>query len=460
MTEKKTPGVYIDEVSKLPPSIASVETAIPAFIGYTEKAELKEPRDLVGVPKRIASMVEYRQFFGDPKKETAITVNFDTNRNVFSAKAPKPSKYLMNYSLEMFFANGGGACYIVSAGLYNDGEVISVADLKKGLDKTDEINEITLLVFPDSMGIDTSTDYYDIHQQAIKKCVDLQDRFVVMDVWRSNDVAQDDIATLRNSSLGADTNELKYAAAYYPRIFVGIDYVYDETKTMVTVNGAGATALADLKNSDNARYYRAKSAISNLEMLLPVSSAIVGVYADVDRTRGVWKAPANVNIDYAIKPEVLLTDKQQEDFNVDAQSGKSINVIRSFPGRGPAMIWGARTLAGNDNEWRYINVRRYYNMVEESTKNATQRFVFESNDLNTWTLVKSMISNYLETQWKQGALFGATPREAFFVHIGLKETMTYQDILEGRMIVEIGLAVVRPAEFIILRFMHKMPEES
>jgi Phage tail sheath protein FI len=145
---------------------------------------------------------------------------------------------------------------------------------------------------------------------------------------------------------------------------------------------------------------------------------------------------------------------------VDALAGKSINVIRSFTGRGPAIVWGARTLAGNDNEWRYISVRRFFNMVEESTKNATEQFVFEPNDINTWVRVKSMISNYLTQQWKAGALQGASTKEAFFVHVGLDETMTYQDILEGRMIVEIGMAVVRPAEFIILRFMHKMLSES
>jgi len=123
------------------------------------------------------------------------------------------------------------------------------------------------------------------------------------------------------------------------------------------------------------------------------------------------------------------------------------------------MVWGARTLAGNDNEWRYISVRRFFNMVEESTKNATERFVFEPNDRNTWIRVKSMIENYLTQQWKAGALMGTTTREAYFVKVGLGETMTELDIWEGRMIVEIGMAVVRPAEFIILRFMHKMLQE-
>ena len=138
-------------------------------------------------------------------------------------------------------------------------------------------------------------------------------------------------------------------------------------------------------------------------------------------------------------------------------TGKSVNAIREFSGKG-ILIWGARTLAGNDNEWRYISVRRFYNMVEESVKKATAKFVFEPNDANTWMKVKSMIENYLVIQWRQGALQGAKPNEAFFVKVGLGETMSAQDILEGRMIVEIGMAVVRPAEFIILKFSHMMQQ--
>jgi phage tail sheath protein FI len=147
----------------------------------------------------------------------------------------------------------------------------------------------------------------------------------------------------------------------------------------------------------------------------------------------------------------------QEDLNVDPGSGKSINAIRSFTGKG-TLVWGARTLAGNDNEWRYVSVRRFFNMVEESSKKATAQFVFEPNDANTWVKVRAMIENYLTILWRQGALAGAKPEQAFFVKVGIGQTMTAQDILEGRMIVEIGMAAVRPAEFIILRFMHKMQE--
>lgn len=189
--------------------------------------------------------------------------------------------------------------------------------------------------------------------------------------------------------------------------------------------------------------------------LLPPSGAVAGIYAYVDSTRGVWKAPANVSLSNVLAPSLELTDKNQENLNIDANSGKSVNVIRYFTGKGN-LIWGARTLAGNDNEWRYISVRRFFNMVEESVKKSTSWAVFEPNDAGTWIKVKGMITNFLTLQWRDGALQGAKPDEAFYVKVGLGETMTSLDILEGRMNVEIGMAVVRPAEFIILIFSHKL----
>jgi len=184
---------------------------------------------------------------------------------------------------------------------------------------------------------------------------------------------------------------------------------------------------------------------------------MAGIYAKVDNTRGVWKAPANVSMNSVTSPSVFISHDEQANINVDAVAGKSINAIRSFTGKG-TVVWGARTLAGNDNEWRYISVRRFFNMVEESCKKSTEPFVFEPNDSNTWIKVQTMIENFLTNLWRQGALQGAKPEHAFYVAIGLGKTMTAVDILEGRMIVEIGMAVVRPAEFIILQFSHKMAE--
>ena len=464
MPEYKTPGVYIEEIPKLPPSIASVETAIPAFIGYTNKARLKEDNDLLLKPYRITSMLEYEQYFGLAFPEVSIEVTFDiTNPAKIDvqgkANPATASKFMMYYSMQLFFANGGGPCYITSVGSYTStGGIVMDGDLQKGLDEVAKIDEVTLILFPDGLSITNAGNYYALYKEALDQCAELKDRFAVMDVWIDSDITVDNVKTLRDFDFGnIDTS--KYGAVYYPRLYTRLDYYYtDETK--VKINGVGAADLAALKSFNNAFYFMAKNTITNIELLLPASCGAVGQYATVDNTRGVWKAPANVGIDLAIRPEKIITGKEQAGLNVDTTSGKSINVIRSFPGRGPAIIWGARTLAGNDNEWRYIPVRRFFNMVEESTKNATEQFVFEPNDRNTWVRVKSMIENYLTQQWKAGALMGASTKEAFFVHVGLGETMTELDIWEGRMIVEIGMAVVRPAEFIILRFMHKMLSES
>lgn len=194
--------------------------------------------------------------------------------------------------------------------------------------------------------------------------------------------------------------------------------------------------------------------VTQAMVLLPPSGAVAGVCAAVDRTRGVWKAPANVSLADVTGVAVKLNDQIQEDLNVTS-TGKSVNAIRTFTGKG-TLVWGARTLAGNDNEWRYVPVRRFFNMAEESIRKATEPFVFEPNDRGTWVRVRAMVENFLTVQWRQGALAGAVTQQAFFVKVGLGETMTAQDILEGRMIVEVGMAVVRPAEFIVLRFAHKM----
>lgn len=464
MPEYKTPGVYIEEIQRLPPSIASVETAIPAFIGYTQKAQRRTENDLRNVPQRITSPLEYEQYFGSAQPETGITVTIDTTgaRPDVQGKIENRSNYLMYYSVKMFFRNGGGPCYIVSVGDYNGGGVISQATLSAGLDEIAKINEVTLLLFPDGTNMTEAGSYYALLMEALDQCKKLRDRFVVMDIFLNPELSRQENIDEARLRISGDTERLKYGAAYYPRINAQIEYIYagDETVNIIGKGDATLTGtLAELKNKNNPFYFMAKSAIDDIEILMPASSSVVGKYVETDNSRGVWKAPANVNLDFVESPEFLVTHEEQESLNVDTTAGKSINVIRSFTGRGAALIWGARTLAGNDNEWRYIPVRRFFNMVEESTKNATEQFVFEPNDLNTWLRVKSMIGNYLTQQWKAGALQGTTTAEAFFIKVGIGETMTELDIWEGRMIVEIGMAVVRPAEFIILKFMHKMLSE-
>jgi hypothetical protein len=213
--------------------------------------------------------------------------------------------------------------------------------------------------------------------------------------------------------------------------------------------------LAGIKSGKTAVYNRAKTALADQRVVLPPSAAIAGIYARVDREQGVWKAPANVGVQAVLGPVEKITDDDQDQLNVDATAGKSINAIRAFTGKG-TLVWGARTLAGNDNEWRYVPVRRLFITIEESAKKASAFAVFEPNDQGTWLKVKAMIESYLYGLWQQGALAGAKPEDAYYVHVGLGITMTPQDVLEGRMIVEIGVAAVRPAEFIVLRFSHKL----
>ncbi|MBK6931906.1 MAG: phage tail sheath family protein [Saprospirales bacterium] len=465
----RTPGVYIEEIPKLPPSIAQVETAIPVFIGYTAQAIDARGQSLLRQPTRITSMLEYERYFGGPDAEKSLTVNIIQNPDrSFTVNGAvnnqNRSPYRMYYSLQWFFMNGGGPCFIVSVGDYST-QVVDQTALLAGLDETDRVDEITLILFPDAVNLSTAADYYGLYTEAIDKCVELQDRFAIMDVWENPaDPTEDPIETLRNNTPN-EVDRLKYAAAYWPPLMATINYNYSadlndlsQGDTNVQITGFFNGTLAELKDANNALYFRAKSALSNIPLEMSPSSAMAGVYARVDNARGVWKAPANVSIDGVIEPKFRLTDADQRNLNVDDTSGKSINVIRFFTGRGPAISWGARTLAGNDNEWRYIPVRRLFIMVEESVKKATAQFVFEPNDANTWATVKAMIENFLTLQWRAGALQGATTEQAFYVHVGLGLTMTALDILEGRMIVEIGMAAVRPAEFIILRFSHKMAE--
>jgi hypothetical protein len=199
-------------------------------------------------------------------------------------------------------------------------------------------------------------------------------------------------------------------------------------------------------------YKQAKTAVENFLKQMPSQGAVTGVYCKNDRERGVWKSPANIPVQAIEKPLVEVSNAEQDGLNYDAGTGKSINVIRTFAGKG-ALVWGARTLDGNSNEWRYISVRRFFNFAEESIKKAMHDFVFEPNNARTWVKIKAMITSFLVEQWKAGALLGASFDEAFFVRVG-EDTTSEQEILDGIINVQIGLAVARPAEFIILEFSH------
>ncbi len=442
MSTYKTPGVYVEEVSTLPPSVAEVSTAIPAFIGYTERGS--------GVA-RIRSLLEYEERFGGPRMAKFAV----TTRAVGQARAMdtlafadegKPA-FLLYYALTHYFRNGGGSCYIVSIGNYDAG--LAKDKFLAGLELVAREDEPTLLLFPEAAMLQDEDDYHEVCQQALKQCGTLRDRFALFDVPGKP-------ADLRD---GIGTDSLSYGAAYHPFLETTLAYRYEESGVTVTLGDGSKPNLGEdaVKVSQTSLYNEIKAALAKQRVTLPPSPAVAGAYARTDRDRGVWKAPANVSLASVIQPVTKITADDQEGLNVDPTAGKSINAIRFFTGKG-VLVWGARTLAGNDNEWRYVSVRRLFATIEESIQKSTSFAVFEANDATTWLKVKGMIEGYLYGLWEKGALQGSKPESAYYVNVGLGKTMTAQDILEGRMIVEVGIAAVRPAEFIILRFMHKLPE--
>jgi phage tail sheath protein FI len=177
---------------------------------------------------------------------------------------------------------------------------------------------------------------------------------------------------------------------------------------------------------------------------IPPCGHIAGIYARTDNTRGVHKAPANEQLRGAIEPATPITKGEQETLN---PSG--INCIRTFPGQG-VLVWGARTLSA-DPAWRYINVRRLFNYVEKSIERGTQWVVFEPNDPDLWARVRRDVGAFLMGAWRDGQLFGRTPDEAFFVKCD-EETNPEDVRNRGQLVIEVGLAPVKPAEFVIFRF--------
>ncbi|SCX73156.1 phage tail sheath C-terminal domain-containing protein [Variovorax sp. EL159] len=500
----KTPGVYIDEKNAFPNSVVEVATAVPAFIGYTEAADNKGS-SLAGKPWRITSMQEFVSCYGGPPEdrfEFVKNADATTPSDFKSAGSgyvlrrkngqPDTFRYYLHHCMLLFFQNGGGVCYVVSVGNYTDAGA-QVKPLQDGIDLLLTEREPTLVVIPDAMAL-PQADCIPLQQHALRHCgSQMKNRLAILDVsdgYRERTDPQGDCVAAFRDGLGTDF--LDYSAAYYPWLNTSIVQDTDlglasfvdvaELKALLLAEAGGSAApkalqdiLAQIGNA--ARDPKGKTGPSDAELhkallsvsptyasilqaiqrklnLLPPAAAMAGLYTMVDNTRGVWKAPANISLNSVVSPAVAITQDVQEDLNTPS-TGKSVNAIRSFLGEG-VLVWGARTLDGNSLDWRYINVRRTVLMIEESLSLATKAYVFEPNVATTWITIKSMASNFLTGIWKRGGLAGATPADAFNVFVGLGETMTADDILEGVMRVTVLVALSRPAEFIELSFQQQM----
>ncbi|MGC5328281.1 phage tail sheath family protein [Brevibacillus sp. SYSU BS000544] len=267
---------------------------------------------------------------------------------------------------------------------------------RTGLVAFEGIDEISLITVPDIHWLDDNAKN-ELIGQMIVHCEALKDRFVVVEGPK---VPTTNILDLKGNI------DNKYVATYSPWI-----KVFDP--------------------------------LSNKPKPVPPGGHIVGIYARSDQQRGVHKAPANEIVRGALELEFNITKRDQDTLNPIG-----VNVIRSFPGRG-ILVWGARTTATNPL-WKYINVRRLFNFLEESIEEGTQWVVFEPNDEKLWARVKLSITEFLTRVWRDGALMGSKPEEAFFVKID-RTTMTQNDIDNGKLIALIGIAPVKPAEFVIFR---------
>ncbi|MDX1538305.1 phage tail sheath family protein [Arsukibacterium sp.] len=511
----KTPGVYIEEKNAFPNSVVEVATAVPAFIGYTEKA-LNGTKSLTNQPMRISSMAEFQNYFGNaPIPLFGITEAAPAVDNSFRVAAKcyqlshDSGKNLLYYAMMLFYQNGGGLCYIVSVGSYADD--VTGAKLIAGIDQLLKEQEPTMLLIPDAVLL-TEDDCTSVQQAALTHCGKMRNRVAILDIWQGYKPRQhptgDCINNFRNK-LG--NNYLDFASAYYPWLNTSIvqehelsyqnlapaellqqllqqecnlhDQLPELPDTATAADKAtrlklqqqlnaiaeisadwstlqSAERLAKqllLHNSLKATsplYGQLLSQMRSMLNLLPPAAAMAGIYTMVDNTRGVWKAPANVSLSAVVSPAVAISHDEQQDLNVSPQ-GKSVNAIRSFAGEG-TLVWGARTLDGNSLDWRYINVRRTMIMLEQSIRLATKAYVFETNTASTWVTVKSMISNFLTGIWQRGGLAGASPEDAFSVSVGLGETMTSDDILAGILRVTVLVTLSRPAEFIEISFQQQM----
>ncbi len=491
-----TPGVYIEEKNAFPGSAVAVETAVPVFIGYTEKAERKG-KSLTGEPTRITSFAEYIECFGHGHhhtfKLTAAGPQPVTITAFSSAMLLNPDEIFYFYnSIRLFYQNGGSNCYIFSLGNYEgDGTTKPVIN-KNDFVKHDVFNKLkksfepTMVLVPDF--VNDRDVCYQLYTNVLNHCKETQSRFGIFDVIpKTGETLDETFSTFRNA---IGTEALNYGAAYYPWLntgivqaseinFTNLDLTTDDLKiilpekdvasvidkwnaakkTTTTETADEAAKRIETENTNlhlaliacSSTYAQIMAEIKNRLNLLPPAAAMAGIYSLVDGTRGVWKSPANVSLSMVNSPAVNISSEEQQTMNIDTITGKSINAIRPFPGLG-SLVWGARTLDGNSQDWRYINVRRTMIMIEQSLKLACRAYVFEPNDANTWVTIKSMMNNFLINLWKQGALAGSKPEQAFDVQVGLGTTMTQTDILDGNLVVNVKLAIVRPAEFIVLTF--------
>lgn len=491
MVRYNAPGVYVEEVSLKPRGIAQVETAIPAFIGFTQRTKDKAGNDLTFRPVRVSSLKEYVHTFGR-SSPIDVAVNIEQTLVPDKGKLTEPRITLQNagpliadfvlyYSLQLYFSNGGSYCYVVSIGAQNT-QAIDKRPFFEAFDALDVFDAPTLYAFPDAvspLGTSNCT-AVDIAIEALARCTKKRDRFAIIDVPDGISGKNDTVLAVGKAfrnRLNKGMDKQVAGAAYYPYLDTGLTPCIEKETIIIaqhdviikgqTANtgantgpisaGTRLSELAQLPEHQRLCEKVTDYVSQTLRLTLPPSAAIAGIYCQTDARRGVWKAPVNVALNKVVGPAIDISDEMTAALNDDPATRISINAIRTFSETG-TVPWGARTLRGVEPEGKYIPARRFMMCVEASLQKGLGHLVFEPNDKNTWLTTRTTCEHFLTLLWREGAFAGDTPEKAFYVKVGLHQTMTQADIDAGNMLVEIGMALTRPAEFAVLTLGQKMSE--
>ncbi len=515
-----TPGVYIEEMPSGSMPLSAAGTAVAAFVGFTQKAPIDDPKDPDGLrPRMVTNWTQYKKHYGG-----------------FTNSA------LLPLAVHGFFLNGGGRCYIVRIPHRTSGRAAITAGKDQPiLDfiSCAEDGEVVVDVAPTAPAAATkdkpaaaTKDKHDApptFDVVVKRAGKIEEKFEGLTLAKGNRnvatvinqasalievITKVDEATpvvaksytlapptkleVKTSTFDGDAQRREgvqglviaddvtmvmvpdlYTAAMAgrtepdPDLWVGVQkaliaHCEGEANRMAILDPPpgldpqGVKAWSDLVGYDSkfaTLYYpwlkvdNPAGTNGNKTVFVPPCGHMAGIWARTDNTRGVWKAPANETVLGVLDVQSQITKLEQEILNPDG-----INAIRAFGSRG-LKVWGARTLSRTDPSWKYINVRRLFNMVEATIMDGTQWVVFEPNDQALWQRVNRTVYAFLLGLWRDGALFGASPEEAFFVKCD-GETNPPESIDEGKLVVEVGLAPVKPAEFVIFRFSQKTLEST
>ncbi|MGC5052339.1 phage tail sheath family protein [Micromonospora sp. DT48] len=389
-----SPGIYVEEVPRGARPIGPAGTSTAALVGRGPNRNAH-----VGEALAVNNWTDFLRLYadGDQVESTPLA------RAVFG-----------------FFDNGGTRCWVVNVG---DGNAISGTGRKRaGLDLLEAIDEISIVAAPG---------FHDpVSHEALLSLAE-RTRTMVAICDPAPDI--DDISTLTRVATPASTRPAKPSDT--------------ESDTATGSAAGGPTAHRPRQSDFGTLYYpwlRVRDPLSGELVLTPPSGHIAGIWARTDALRGVHKAPANEPVRGAVDLGHLVTRAEH-----DVLNPRGVNVIRYFPGEG-IRVWGARTLAAEASEWRYLNVRRLSIAIEQAIANGTRWMVFEPNDYTLWRSIRRDIGAFLTRVWRDGALLGRTPEEAFFVKCD--EETNPADVRDAGMVVaHIGIAVVKPAEFVVFK---------